>query len=55
MKPLKEVLQGFQKAPVYLTTDASDYGIGGYLFQRKREEDRPMAILSKTLDRTQLR
>ena len=44
-----------EKAPVYLQTDASDYGIGAYLFQRVRDEDRPVAILSKTLDRTQLR
>jgi hypothetical protein len=41
-----------EKAPVYLQTDTSDYGIGAYLFQRVREEDRPVAILSKTLDRT---
>jgi hypothetical protein len=44
-----------EKAPVCLQTDASDYGIGAYLFQRVRDEDRPVAILSKTLDRTQLR
>jgi hypothetical protein len=42
-------------SPAYLQTDASDYGIGAYLFQRVRDEDHPVAILSKTLDRTQLR
>ena len=42
-------------APVFLQTDASDYGIGAYLFQRVNGEDRPVAILSKTLERTQLR
>ena len=40
---------------VYLQTDASDYGIGAYLFQIVDGEKRPVAFLSKTLDKTQLR
>ena len=42
-------------APVFLQTDASDYGIGAYLFQQVDGQQRPVAFLSKTLDRTQLR
>ena len=42
-------------APVFLQTDASDYGIGAYLFQLIDGQQRPVAFLSKTLDRTQLR
>ena len=42
-------------APVFLQTDASDYGIGAYLFQVVDGQQRPVAFLSKTLDRTQLR
>jgi len=42
-------------APVFLQTDASDYGIGAYLFQKINDQEKPVALLSKTLDRTQLR
>ena len=34
-------------APVYLHTDASDYGIGGYLFQLVDGQERPAAFMSK--------
>lgn len=42
-------------APITLMTDASDYGIGGYLFQRVDEIDQPIAFISKSLTETQLR
>ena len=44
-----------EHAPITLQTDASDYGIGAYLLQRVDGVDRPIAILSKSLDCTQLR
>ena len=44
-----------ENAPITLQTDASDYGIGAYLFQRIDGVEKPIAILSKSLDRTQLR
>ena len=44
-----------EHAPITLQTDASDYGIGAYLFQRIDGKEKPVAILSKSLDRTQLR
>lgn len=55
-----------QAAPVYLHTDASDYGIGAYLFQLRRQEnpDRPgefrevecpIRFMSKKLSKTQFR
>ena len=42
-------------APITLMTDASDYGIGGYLFQRVDGIDQPVAFISKSLTETQLR
>ena len=44
-----------EHAPITLQTDASDYGIGAYLTQKVDGVDRPVAIISKSLDRTQLR
>ena len=44
-----------QKAPIYLHTDASDYGIGGYLFQIINGEHRPVAFMSKSLTGAELR
>ena len=44
-----------EHAPVYLHTDASDYGIGAYLFQVVDGTERPTAFLSKSLSREQLR
>ena len=41
--------------PLYLHTDASDYGIGGYLFQKKNGKECPLAFLSKTLSAEQQR
>jgi transposase InsO family protein len=42
-------------APITLQTDASDYGIGGYLFQTVVGEERPIMFLSKAFTRPQLR
>ena len=35
--------------------DASDYGVGGYLFQTVDGEDEPVAFVSRSLDKSQLR
>lgn len=43
------------KAPITLMTDASDYGIGGYLFQHVDGVDQPVAFVSKSLTEIQLR
>jgi transposase InsO family protein len=40
---------------LYLYTDASDYGIGGYLYQLVDAKERPVAFVSKSLSSTQLR
>jgi transposase InsO family protein len=40
---------------LYLYTDASDYGIGGYLYQIIDAKERPVAFVSKSLTSTQLR
>ena len=44
-----------EDAPVYLHTDASDYGIGAYLFQVVDGKERPVQFLSKSLSKTQQR
>ena len=44
-----------EKAAIYLQTDASQYGIGAYLFQMLDGIEKPVAFLSKTLDKTQLK
>ena len=36
-------------APIYLHTDASDYGIGAYLFQVVDNKEQPILFMSKTL------
>jgi transposase InsO family protein len=41
--------------PITLMTDASDYGIGGYLFQKVDGKERPIAFISKSLTEGQLR
>ena len=35
--------------PIYVHTDASDYGIGGYSFQIIDGTERPVAFVSKSL------
>ena len=43
-------------APITLHTDASDYGWwGGYLFQTVDGVDQPVAFVSKSLSKAQLR
>jgi hypothetical protein len=41
--------------PTYLHTDASDYGVGAYLYQLKEIEELPIAFLSKTFTAEQKR
>jgi hypothetical protein len=41
--------------PLYLHTDASDYGIGGYLFQIISEVERPIAFVGQSFTETQHR
>ena len=42
-------------APITLHTDASDYGVGGYLFQTVDGVNQPIAFVSKSLTSAQLR
>ena len=42
-------------APITLCTDASDYGVGGYLFQTVDGIDQPVAFVSKSLSKSLLR
>ena len=42
-------------APITLYTDASDYGVGGYLFQTLDGKDQSVAFVSKSLNKSQLR
>ena len=42
-------------APIYLHTDASDYGIGAYLFQIIDGIEQPIAFMSKTLSAEELK
>ena len=42
-------------APIVLMTDASDYGVGGYLYQTVANEKQLVALVSKALSPTQLR
>ena len=42
-------------APIGLQTGASDYGVGGYLFQSVDGKENTVAFVSKSLSKTQLR
>ena len=42
-------------APITLHTDASDYGVSGYLFQTVDVKDQPVAFVSESLNKSQLR
>jgi transposase InsO family protein len=44
-----------ESAPVFLHTDASDYGIGAYLFQLQNETEYPIAFISKSLNERERR
>ena len=41
-------------APITLHTDASDYGVGGYLFQTVDGIDQPVAFVSKSLNKKRM-
>jgi len=43
------------KAPIFVHTDASDYGVGGYVFQVVDSEERPVAFVSKGFTKEQFR
>ena len=38
--------------PIFLHTDASTYGVGGYLFQQKDDKRIPIQFLNKQLNKT---
>ena len=42
-------------APITLHTDASDYDVSGYLFQTVDGIDQPVAFISRSLHKSQLR
>ena len=42
-------------SPIFLHTDASDYGIGAYLFQVISQKEIPIAFMSKTLTTPEVR
>ena len=42
-------------APITLHTDASDYGVGGYLIQTVDGIDQPVAFVSRSFNKSQLR
>jgi hypothetical protein len=42
-------------SPVFLHTDASDYGIGAYLFQIINGKERPIAFMSRALNVTEIK
>jgi transposase InsO family protein len=44
-----------ESAPIFLCTDASDYGIGGYLYQVIDGKERPVGIFSKSLHDSELK
>ena len=43
-----------KSSPIRLYTDASDYGIGGELFQVVNDDWKPIAYISKSLSATQI-
>ena len=42
-------------APIMLHTDASDHGVGGYLFHTDDSNDQHVAFISRSLNKSQLR
>jgi hypothetical protein len=42
-------------APIFLHTDASDYGIGGYLFQVVDNKEKPVMFMSKSLSESEIK
>lgn len=43
-----------ESGPVFVLTDASDYGIGAYIYQKVDGQERPVIFLSKALQGAQL-
>lgn len=41
-------------SPIYVQTDASEYGIGAYIFQKKEGREHPIRFVSKSLAKAQL-
>jgi hypothetical protein len=41
--------------PIHVRTDASDYGIGGYIFQLDQQHELPIRFISKALHKAQLK
>ena len=39
--------------PIFVQTDASNYGVGAYLFQLVAGEERPISFISKSLNKTE--
>ena len=44
-----------EDCPIFLQTDACDYGIGAYCFQLVDNEEQPVAFVSKSLSSTQFK
>jgi hypothetical protein len=42
------------KLPIHARTDASDYGIGGYIFQIDQQKELQIRFISKALHKAQL-
>ncbi len=42
------------KLPIHVRTDASDYGIGGYIFQTDQQKELQIRFISKALHKAQL-
>jgi hypothetical protein len=42
-----------ETSPIFLMTDASDYGIGAYCFQKVDNKEQPVAFVSKSLSKSQ--
>ena len=42
-------------SPIFLHTDASNYGIGGYLYQVKNNQKIPIQFLNKKLNKVELK
>ena len=42
-------------SPIYLHTNASDFGIGAYLFQVRDGKEYPIQFISKAFEKEQLR
>ncbi len=42
------------RLPIYVRTDASDYGIGGYIYQLDQQQELPIRFIIKALHKAQL-